>query len=146
MSFIVHRNNSYIGTMELFAVQLLAPILCTEVGDVVTSTTDNESDSYYMYEEGFVTHTYYHNGDRLLCFSHTEHEFPTFTSEEEEIQHVHHLSCYKSYTNRLTGFKYNREGARGFSGARKNISYMKRDINRAARRVGKELTCEQIAA
>jgi hypothetical protein len=139
MQYIVRMNNAYIGTMVLTAAQILGAHYCRKVGDVVTVTTDDESDSYYISDAPFEIHTFYHNGAELLCFSHTETYQPTFTSEEEIQQKLR----TKTYTNRLTGFKYNRDYYR-FMG--KSATDMKRDINRAARRVGKELTREQIAA
>lgn len=136
--FRVRHNGTYIGTMILSAVDVLAAHLCDMAGEVVTAEQDWD-DMWDELPETTTTHTYYHNGRELLTFSHTEETYP-IAAKEEQPQRFR----TSAYTKRLTGFKYNREDARRHGGSRCAVRFMKRDINRAARRVGKALINEHI--
>lgn len=143
-------QNTYMGTLRESLAHIIAMTLCVKVGDVVTlseNLSEYEWDSYYRYDEPTITHTYFHNGTDVVHFTDTEY----YNSDVEQEYDNFDLDLQKrtmkdkTYTKYLTGFKYNREDARHNSGSRHHISYMKREINRAERRVGKIHISEQMS-
>lgn len=139
--FMMILNNVCIGIMTESFAHSIAPVVCAKLGDVLTLEQEwEDSYSYYVSGETQVTHTYYHNGSDLLCFSHTNHYEPTLDSEEE----IQGKLRTKTYTDRLTKYKYEMRGARNMQHSSNYITHMKRDMRRTERRVGKALTDEQM--
>lgn len=146
-------NARYIGILVSDMAIGIAESMCKKAGDVAELKHVD-----YMNEPSVTKTTYYHNGNNLITLDHTPrgaywcqdcsdwHEDvwdEEIMSEEEEIQPKLRTS---TYTKRLTGFKYNRSDAkRGFI-SRRSMKEDKRDINRAARRVMKEIIKEQLIA
>ena len=139
MSLFLHLylNSTYIGRMRESEAHKLASLICTNVGDIATLRYDGDDSFYASLEEWDLTHTYYHNGSELLCFSHTSYFHSSIDSTEEIATARLRTSAY---TSRLTGFKYDRSVMRG-----QTARSLKRDINRAARRVSRAYIDEQLS-
>lgn len=138
-TFLVFLNNAYVGSMTESFAHTVAATLCANVGDVLT--LEQDWDGYgYEYDMNHTTHTYYHSESGLAMFSHTEGQSEFESSEEEIVRKVR----TSAYSKRLSGFKYHRSDAKRCRGTSGAVAYMKRDMSRAARRVGKALIAEHI--
>ncbi len=143
--FMMFLNNAYIGSMSESFAHNVASVVCSKMGDVLTLEVDwEDSDSYYVSRhlvEPDPTHTYYHNGTEVLCFTHTDHRFHTESSEQE----IHRKARTSSYNKHLSDYKYTVSMARNMQHASESVSHMKRTMRRAERRVGKAIIAEQMS-
>ncbi len=138
--FRLYLNNAYIGSMSESFAHNIAPVVCAKGGDVLTLESEYDDDCYY----NDVTHTYYMpaQGGTLLCFDHTEYNV---VDEDTESEQVSRRTSTKTYTDRLTVYKYEMRGARNMRHSSNYITYLKRDMRRTSRRMGKALTLEQMS-
>lgn len=143
--FIVRHNNTYIGTMVEQAAHMVAEAMCVKVGDVVTLEQDRYQDDYnYSYDrydsvdDSVQCCTLYHNGSDVVKFYSIEHN-QWHREEESDMSEQSRKIHTAAYSKRLTGFKYNRSDARRGGMKSEQLTYIKRDMRRTERRVGKML-------
>lgn len=143
----VFVNSAYIGVMRSDVAETLVPTLCNKPGDVASLTYTD-----YMHEPTATKTTFYHNEKELLRVDHAT--MPDDYDDDRmwdillaDIDRVDEPSCVRlrthKYNDRLGVFKYDRAY---FRHSGKGSTHIKRDINRAARRVSVALIKEQLAA
>jgi hypothetical protein len=142
--FMMFLNNAYIGSMSESFAHNVASVVCAKMGDVLTLEVDwQDSDSYYIsqhWNEEAPTHTYYHNGTEVLCFTHTT----SYGASESSEQEILRKARTSSYNKVLSDYKYTVSMARNMQHASESVSHMKRTMRRAERRVGKAVIAEQL--
>ena len=151
--YSIRVNGTYIGTVVESAAHILAEQLCRKVGDAAVVTEQECEEEYDRYSNLYNytapdrrEHTYYRNTSGLMCFtgliesSWVRHEISSPTPT-----HINHRLHTHGYSAAVSGFKYNREDARHSHGTSVSLPFMKRQINRISRRVGKSLIQEELS-
>lgn len=140
----VNVNGTYIGNMVETAARNVALLMCIRAGDVATLVEDLPTsyyntgnwDDWYSFDGPVLKEiTMYHNGREVLTFEADD-------GAEIPSAHINHRLRTKGYRVALSRFKYNRSDARGEASF---SAYIKRQMRRTERRVGKALTIEQMS-
>lgn len=141
-------NGRTVGTLLSHMALQFARTLCVQQGDVVElAHLDYQGDPFR------TESTLYRNGTEVLTINHNSfggewcgecccyHDETDMSQEETDRPVSQRHSPTRSYTRRLSGFKCNIVDpiiSRGFR------SYLKRDLRRTERRVGRRIISEQI--
>lgn len=136
-------NGTYIGTMLESAAHIVAKAMVVKVGDVATMYPEWPDDNYNQrWDESDLDSfdiTCYHNGREVISFT-TRYE----NRDPRPSAHIVHKLHTNGYSGAVSGFKYNRSDLRRQAGQSMAVPFMKRQINRMSRRVGKALIQEEL--